>query len=170
MCNQIVGESAGLQYVNTRRSAQERSMVALSAAVAGINTRRDASVLPPIALTKVPYIESEVTSIYGLRFFSSIAHALVEKGLTATNPMDSRKLTIFGGKGGVGKTTSAASWAVRLADRPIRLELADRPNSLGNPHRWRRPDWGVSCSAGHAPDAQARHPKTCGRLLFGVIS
>lgn len=109
-------------------------MVALSAAVAGINTRRGASALPPIALTKVPYIESEVTSIYGLRFFSSIAHALVEKGLTATNPMDSRKLTIFGGKGGVGKTTSAASWAVRLADSGLKTLVVstDPAHSLGD--------------------------------------
>ena len=39
--------------------------------------------------------------IYGLKYFSQIAHA--PKPKTATNPINSRKLTIFGGKGGVGE-------------------------------------------------------------------
>ena len=38
--------------------------------------------------------------IYGLKYFSQVAHKPIPK--TATNPMNSRKLTIFGGKGGVG--------------------------------------------------------------------
>lgn len=42
-----------------------------------------------------------IAGIYGLKYFSQIAHA--PKPKTATNPINSRKLTIFGGKGGVGK-------------------------------------------------------------------
>ena len=107
-------------------------MSALVAAIGGINARREPAQCP-IEVTKVPYIESEVTSIYGLRFFSTIAHA-TSKGSAATNPMDSRKLTIFGGKGGVGKTTSAASWGVRLADSGLKTLVVstDPAHSLGD--------------------------------------
>ncbi len=63
---------------------------------------------------QVPFFDTEILGVYGLRFFANSAHA--PKANSATNPIDSRKLSIYGGKGGVGKTTSAASWGVRLTD------------------------------------------------------
>ena len=46
--------------------------------------------------------------IYGLKYFSQVAHKPIPK--TATNPMNSRKLTIFGGKGGVGNAIFVLLW------------------------------------------------------------
>lgn len=70
--------------------------------------------------------------MYGLRFFASVAHPPIAKSMS--NPIDSRKLTVFGGKGGVGKTTSAASWAVQLADAGMRVLVVstDPAHSLGD--------------------------------------
>jgi arsenite-transporting ATPase len=51
--------------------------------------------------------------------------------------MSSRKLTIFGGKGGVGKSTSSASWAVRLSEAGFKTLLVstDPAHSLSDVFR-----------------------------------
>ena len=122
VCNQIVSESAGLPYLLTRRRGQQNCLSQLK-------TVADAN---KIQITEVPYIDTEVTGVFGLRFFASIAHP--PKAKSATNPIDSRKLTVFGGKGGVGKTTSAASWAVQLADAGLKVLVVstDPAHSLGD--------------------------------------
>jgi len=129
ICNQVLNEELAPSYLQTRRNGQEKCIKDINAAssiaskLAGTN---------PIEITEVPQVDTEVTGIYGLRFFSSLAHA-PKKG-SATNPIDSRKLTIFGGKGGVGKTTSAASWAIQLADFGMRTLVVstDPAHSLGD--------------------------------------
>ena len=129
ICNQVLNEELASSYLQTRRNGQEKCIKDINTAssiaskLAGTN---------PIEITEVPQVDTEVTGIYGLRFFSSLAHA-PRKG-SATNPIDSRKLTIFGGKGGVGKTTSAASWAIQLADFGMRTLVVstDPAHSLGD--------------------------------------
>lgn len=139
VCNQIVAEDAGLKYIETRRRGQQQCINSLIntvqsldkiAADTAVNTGSPAP--PPIEITQVNYVDTEVTGIYGLRYFANLAH--VPKKGSATNPVDSRKLTIFGGKGGVGKTTTAASWAVRLADSGMRTLVVstDPAHSLGD--------------------------------------
>jgi arsenite-transporting ATPase len=122
VCNQVVAEDAGLNYLQTRRRGQQSCLAELQS-LAKANK---------IELTEVPYFDTEVTGIYGLRFFASVAHPIKPK--TATNPIDSRKLTVFGGKGGVGKTSSAASWAVQLADAGLKVLVVstDPAHSLGD--------------------------------------
>jgi arsenite-transporting ATPase len=109
LCNQVMSPQADTKYVQTRASGQRRSIAALRSFLAA-NSKKG-----HIEVTEVPFVDTEVTGVYGLRFFSSLAHPS-STGIPATNPIDSRKLTIFGGKGGVGKTTSSASWALRLSD------------------------------------------------------
>ena len=122
VCNQIVLDNAGLSYLLTRRRGQQSCLSQL----------RTLSTANRIEVTEVPYIDTEVTGVYGLRFFASVAHPL--KAKSPTNPIDSRKLTVFGGKGGVGKTTSAASWAVQLADAGLKVLVVstDPAHSLGD--------------------------------------
>ena len=122
VCNQIVLENAGISYLLTRRRGQQSCLSQL----------KSVSAANSIDVTEVPYIDTEVTGVYGLRFFASIAHP--PKPKTPTNPIDSRKLTVFGGKGGVGKTTSAASWAVQLADAGLKVLVVstDPAHSLGD--------------------------------------
>lgn len=92
ICNQILSPEFGTQYVQRRRAAQRKCADEILRVVSASN----------IESTEVSYVDTEVTGIYGLRFFASIAHPPIPK--RASNPIDSRKLTIFGGKGGVGKT------------------------------------------------------------------
>jgi arsenite-transporting ATPase len=122
VCNQVVEESAGISYLKTRRRGQQGCLDQLKVMTAAEN----------IYVSEVPYCDTEVTGIYGLRYFASIAHA--PKIKTPTNPIDSRKLTVFGGKGGVGKTTSASSWAVQLADAGLKVLVVstDPAHSLGD--------------------------------------
>ena len=124
VCNQVVSDAAAGQYLKTRRTGQQACINSLS--------RAATDALPNIEITQVPYVDTEVTGIYGLRFFSQLAHQ--PKPKSAANPIDSRKLTIFGGKGGVGKTTTAASWGVRLSDSGIKTLVVstDPAHSLGD--------------------------------------
>ena len=124
ICNQVVSSDASSRYLETRRRSQLSSLQDLRTF---LSDRYNA-----IEVTEVPYFDTEVTGIYGLRFFASVAHR-IERG-TARNPVMSRKLAIFGGKGGVGKTTSAASWAVQLADCGMKTLVVstDPAHSLGD--------------------------------------
>lgn len=121
VCNQIVSDEASLSYLQLRRRGQQTCLQQLKTLAQS-----------PIEMTEVPYFDTEVTGVYGLRFFASMAHPVLPK--TATNPVTSRKLTVFGGKGGVGKTTSAASWAVQLADAGLKVLVVstDPAHSLGD--------------------------------------
>lgn len=113
ICNQVVSTSINdLQYLKTRSNEQRKSITKLMNAINLINTNATTTTTATtkeengsgskhsssvIEVTEVPYVDTEVTGIYGLRFFHSLAHKPLPH--TATNPMDSRKLTIFGGKG-----------------------------------------------------------------------
>ncbi len=131
LCNQIVADDAGAKYVDTRRYSQRKCIEKMNAAATASAAAAD-SMYSTVEITEVPYVDTEVTGIYGLRFFSGLAHA--PKPKTATNPINSRKLTIFGGKGGVGKTTSAASWGVLLSDSGLKTLVisTDPAHSLGD--------------------------------------
>lgn len=120
VCNQVVQDASSSQYITTRRAGQQACITAL---------RRSAGELE---FTEVPYVDTEITGLYGLKYFAQLAHVPAAK--SATNPVDSRKLTIFGGKGGVGKTTTAASWGVRLCDSGIKTLVVstDPAHSLGS--------------------------------------
>ena len=131
LCNQIVADDAGPKYIDTRRTAQRQCINKMNHAATESAAAAD-SMYPTVEITEVPYVDTEITGIYGLRFFSNLAHA--PKPKTATNPINARKLTIFGGKGGVGKTTSAASWGVLLSDSGMKTLVmsTDPAHSLGD--------------------------------------
>jgi anion-transporting ArsA/GET3 family ATPase len=98
LCNQLLSDSIGAKYIATRRAAQHKCVDTVRNF---LKTKLDTEPgYTPIEITEVPYVDTEVTGIYGLKYFAAVAHA--PKANTATNPINSRKLTIFGGKGGVG--------------------------------------------------------------------
>mmetsp|Transcript_157 Transcript_157/g.191 ORF Transcript_157/g.191 Transcript_157/m.191 type:complete len:808 (-) Transcript_157:24-2447(-) len=134
LCNQIITEDLGEVYMDTRSRGQRRCIDVIKKATTTLDTVEELEEgrYPPIEVTEVPYIDTEVTGIYGLKYFSQVAHKPLPK--TATNPMDSKKLTIFGGKGGVGKTTSAASWGSLLSDSGLKTLVisTDPAHSLGD--------------------------------------
>eukprot|EP01033_Poteriospumella_lacustris_P001345 gene1345-982_t len=122
LCNQVLPSDASKAFINSLHRRQQRTLSDMKRFV-------EANSLP-VTITEVPYSATEITGIHGLKYFYSLAHA----SSTACNPDESRKLTIFGGKGGVGKTTSAASWAMKLCDSGQRtLVLSSDPaHSLGD--------------------------------------
>jgi len=109
ICNQVIDTSPNdFQYIRTRTAGQRKCILKLRD---GIRQIEGSSAMPgpdgpvPVQVTEVPFVDTEVTGLYGLRFFHSIAHPPLPR--SASNPMDSRKLTIFGGKGGVGTLSTA---------------------------------------------------------------
>ena len=93
ICNQIINEDANELYLKDRSDNQKMWIQHMNNFLS--------SSQPPIEMTEVPFVSNEVTTIYGLKYFQNLAHPVEAK--TPRNPIDSRKLTIFGGKGGVGK-------------------------------------------------------------------
>ena len=121
VCNQMVAEDADSKYLSSRVGAQQSCIAQIKAAAPAT-----------VQVSEVPFSDTEVLGPFGLKFFASLAHPPTAN--TATNPIASRKLTIFGGKGGVGKTTSAASWGVALAEAGMRTLVVstDPAHSLGD--------------------------------------
>ena len=133
VCNQVISETSDEVYLQNRVKSQQDCITRLTATTdSSGGGGGDGSGGNKVQLSTVPYCDTEVIGAYGLRFFASLAHNPREN--TATNPINSKKLTIFGGKGGVGKTTSSASWAVQLADSGLRTLLVstDPAHSLGD--------------------------------------
>jgi len=124
VCNQIISNEMSQKYLATRSAGQKSIINTL------VNSAKSA--WPSIEVSEVPYIDTEATGLYGLKFFASVAHR--PRPRSASNPIDSRKLTIFGGKGGVGKTTSSSSWAIQLCEAGFRTLVVstDPAHSLGD--------------------------------------
>lgn len=124
VCNQIISNEMSQKYLATRSAGQKYVINSLSS--------KAKLAWPSIEISEVPYIDTEATGLFGLKFFASVAHP--PRARSASNPIDSRKITIFGGKGGVGKTTSSSSWAVQLCEAGFRTLVVstDPAHSLGD--------------------------------------
>lgn len=107
VCNQVLSPEIGPEYLRARTASQQKVITSLRADVSALQTSPQAgsssavAQAAPIETQEVPYLASDVTGIEGLRYFHSLAHPNKED--SPTDPTNSRKLTIFGGKGGVGK-------------------------------------------------------------------
>ncbi|RYH24763.1 hypothetical protein EON65_16310 [archaeon] len=130
ICNQVLSQTADEKYLEMRMHGQQQSLNALRSFLT--NRVQQSKHLTPIELTEVPYVDTEVIGVHGLRFFYNMAHPYAVN--KTTDPQRSRRLTIFGGKGGVGKTTSAASWATLLSDAGFKTLIvsSDPAHSLGD--------------------------------------
>jgi arsenite-transporting ATPase len=136
ICNQLIRKDINEQYMQCRSEDQKiwidrmKSFLVDSSSSSGKNNN-------PIEITEVPYVSNEITTYQGLKSFQNIVHPLENAQNSPRNPMSSRKLTIFGGKGGVGKSTSSASWAVRLSEAGFKTLLVstDPAHSLSDVFR-----------------------------------
>ncbi|TFJ87709.1 hypothetical protein NSK_001059 [Nannochloropsis salina CCMP1776] len=91
-----------------------------------------------LSTVQVPYLDVEVKGVFGLKFMADAAFEtspgsvfgdLFESG----GPIATR-FVLFGGKGGVGKTSSSAALAVKLADSGFTTAIVstDPAHSLGD--------------------------------------
>lgn len=82
LCNQILSTESGPKYIDTRNLAQQQCIDTIKKTVSKIET--------PIEVTEVGYLDTEVAGIYGLRYFSTIAHPLIPHA--ASHPKSSKKI------------------------------------------------------------------------------
>lgn len=90
VCNQVISSDYGSKYLERRQFGQRRCADVINQEAISGN----------FDVIEAPFVDTEVTGIYGLRYFATVAHPLAK--MASTNPINSKKLTIFGGKGGVG--------------------------------------------------------------------
>ena len=104
VCNQIISDHLGQKYLATRSDSQRAAVTSLTNQIGRLKQKQQQSSTTNnnnLEITEVPYVDTEIMGLYGLKFFAALAHPI--KARSACNPIDSRKLTIFGGKGGVGE-------------------------------------------------------------------
>ena len=69
LCNQVMAAQADLKYVENRVRGQQRAISGLKSFLSSSSSSSKA-----IEVTEVGYVDTEVTGVYGLRFFHRFAH------------------------------------------------------------------------------------------------
>lgn len=126
--NQILKSSDDTKaFLDRRRKEQKKVLENLKAS------------LPKLKCTEVPLFDTEIVGYYGLRALGNVAfkQEVKEDGRYGTlfDPAGPAPQFVFvGGKGGVGKTSTSSSLAVRLADDNIKTLIisTDPAHSLGD--------------------------------------
>lgn len=90
------------KYLRLRLKDQEKSL----------NYFRTSPALSKLTQMEGPLLDAEVRGIPGLQYFGQVIWSLV---ITKMQNSSDRKYVMIGGKGGVGKTTTAAALAVSFA-------------------------------------------------------
>lgn len=127
-----------LTYYERRRSGQQRWIGELRTAIDQVSSSEEYKTngnYGPIALTEVPFFDVELVGVPALAYLGrecfndnpSMAHLMGDDE-------DGSKVLICGGKGGVGKTTTASSLAVSMAaaGHNVALISTDPAHSLGD--------------------------------------
>ena len=112
---------------------------------------------------QVPYLDVEVRGVYGLKFLGDTAfdpQGPAFRDLFEAGGPIATKFVLFGGKGGVGKTTSSAALAVKLADEGMTVAVVstDPAHSLGDA-------LDMDLSSGRVTEMPGMPPTTTGRLF-----
>ena len=123
------------KYVNTMIQGQNRILTKIKQMIES-NPRRQ-----NIKVTELPYFDVEVRGIYGLLYMGNTAYSndpnnsddIKEEWEEVLSSSD-QKFLIFGGKGGVGKTSTSSSLAVKLAEQGHNTLIVstDPAHSLGD--------------------------------------
>ena len=72
LCNQVMATQADLKYVENRVRGQQRAISGLKSFLSSSSSSSSSS--KAVEVTEVGYVDTEVTGVYGLRFFHRIAH------------------------------------------------------------------------------------------------
>merc|ERR1719272_1280095 len=124
--NQLIAPDATLAYLQRLQQEQQRSLRAIESG---------ASADAPLSLARVPFFDLEMRGVYPLKFMGGVAfggeHAAAWEA-TLRSPSD--RFVLVGGKGGVGKTTTAAALAVACAEEGYNTLVVstDPAHSLGD--------------------------------------
>jgi len=126
--NQILKTSADSSAFIDRRRAEQQKVL-----------KRLQTSLPQLQCTQVPLFDTEVVGYYGLKALGGVAFkedAMADKryGALFEAGAPGPQFVFVGGKGGVGKTSTSAALAVRLADENHKTLVVstDPAHSLGD--------------------------------------
>jgi len=137
--NQVVDASGGPAYLQRLRKGQDATLAKLLGPAAGPDWAG-------VDVTRVAYFDMELRGVYPLRFFGERAFAgdhwasfLAPPDAGAQGQMvdagtNNCRFVVVGGKGGVGKTSSAAALALKAADagHNTLIVSTDPAHSLGD--------------------------------------
>jgi arsenite-transporting ATPase len=146
--NQCIGDAAAMEldsealngYYSRRKAGQMRWINNLQEAIDEVSASdayRDNGGSGAIALTKIPFFDVELVGVPALAYAGSQIYAGNPSYAHLMNADDSSmepRLIICGGKGGTGKTTTAASLAVSMAadGHNVAIISTDPAHSLGD--------------------------------------
>lgn len=121
--NQVIGPNQGDAYVRLKLKDQEKALAIL----------KDDPQLVELRHVEAPLVDLEVRGVPALQYFSTVVWKDVFDIMNAA-PSGGRKYFLLGGKGGVGKTSAAASLGVKfaLAGEPTLVVSTDPAHSLSD--------------------------------------
>ena len=118
------------RFMLRRKEGQERKVAELKEGIPG-----------DIVVHEIPYVDTEVVGVPGLMYLGDV-HFNTPEMLTTTmfqppstsETTVSTRFVIFGGKGGVGKTTTSAAAAVKMCRQGHKVAIisTDPAHSLGD--------------------------------------
>ncbi|KAG1670431.1 hypothetical protein FOA52_010167 [Chlamydomonas sp. UWO 241] len=119
--NQVIGESQGAAYLKMKLKDQEASLAMLESD----------SELQALRKITAPLVDLEVRGVPALQYFGNVVW---ESSYETMNSGPDRKYFMLGGKGGVGKTSCAASLSVKFATDgiPTLVVSTDPAHSLSD--------------------------------------
>jgi len=122
--NKLVKDEDQTQHLKLMLRGQEKMFQRLEKGVAS---------RAGLKLVKVPFFDVEIQGVYALKFMADQAYKGDEFSDLLRHGVG-RKFIIMGGKGGVGKTSSSASLAVKMADEGLTTLVVstDPAHSLGD--------------------------------------
>jgi len=124
--NQLLSPDISEAYINRLNSNQQHGVEEIE--------KWCSTKYPDITVSKVPYFDMEVIGISALKYMGKTAFSCFSDFNEAEKTQAEPKFVILGGKGGVGKTSSASSLAVTFAEQGLNTVIVstDPAHSVGD--------------------------------------
>lgn len=126
--NQVISPDSSAEYVSRLHKGQ-------AACLNRLGKLADKDESGSLDISPVQFFDMEVTGVYPLRYMAQTAFGgKSEENWRLLSSTQDQRFIVFGGKGGVGKTTSSSALAVKMADEGFKTVIVstDPAHSLGD--------------------------------------